>query len=84
MKNGWIEKNGDKRHYLNDLLHNDYGPAIIYSNGDKCWYQYDELHRENGPAVEWDDTNEWWYKGVFIDCSSQENFQKLIKLLAFM
>lgn len=31
------------------LLHNDYGPAIIYSNGDREWYKHGQRHRDGGP-----------------------------------
>ena len=52
MKNGWIEDGiGNKRHYVNNKLHNDDGPASIHSNGAVFYYQHGEIHREDGPAV---------------------------------
>ncbi len=51
MKNGWITaKNGDRKHYLNDRLHNDNGPAFEGTNGIKLYYKNGKLHREDGPA----------------------------------
>jgi len=35
----------------------------------------------DGPAIEYSDgTKEWWYQGKFINCSSQEEFEKLLKV----
>ena len=43
-----------------------------------------KYHREDGPAIEFpDDTKMWYYKGKYIDCSSQEEFIRLIKLKSF-
>ena len=39
MKNGLIiDKDGNKRWYLNDLLHREDGPAFECTNGNKYWY----------------------------------------------
>ena len=60
------------------------------------WY-YDEertiLHRADGPAVisyelslpgtHIDFHREWWYMGRRVDCSSQEEFEKCLKIKAF-
>jgi len=43
-------------------------------------------HRDDGPAIIYGDESElqmWWYQGKFIDCSSQEEFERLLKLKAF-
>lgn len=52
------------------------------------------LHKEDGPAVifdkeyiEWYGENkkyQWWYMGEQIECSSQEEFERLLKLKAFL
>ena len=43
-----------------------------------------ELHRENGPAREYSDgRKDWYYQGKYIDCSSQKQFEQLIKLKVF-
>ena len=76
--------NGDKYWYQHDILHRDDGPAVEYANGNKEWYQHDQLHREDGPAIEFiDGKKEWWIKGKQPKVSSQEEFERYIKLKAF-
>ena len=39
MKQGFITDSfGTTRHYVDDFLHRDDGPAIVYSDGDIAWY----------------------------------------------
>lgn len=85
MKDGlFIDYNGNKFWYLNGKLHREDGPAAIHITGDKCWLLNGNLHREDGPAVEFDDGDkEWYYHGKLINCSSQEEFERLIKLKVF-
>ena len=48
------------------------------------WYQDNNLHRLDGPALEWSNGDKsWFYKGKYISCSSQQEFEKIIKLKAF-
>lgn len=52
MRNGlYIDKNGTKRWYKNNLFHRKNGPAIEYNDGSTRWYIHGLLHREDGPAV---------------------------------
>jgi len=75
--------NGIKYWMINGQYHREDGPAIEWDNGDKSWYFHGYLHRLDGPAVEYTDgTKYWWYHGKRISCSSQEEFEKLIKLKA--
>ncbi len=91
MKNGLItDQYGNKFWYQDGMLHRTDGPAVEDINGNKCWYQDGKRHREDGPAVEYPPTEnhsngykEWWHQGDIINCSSQEEFEKLIKLKAF-
>jgi len=49
--------------------------------GNKWWHLNNQLHRLDGPAEEY--TNgfkAWWYHGKEINCSSQEEFERLIEL----
>lgn len=48
-------------------------------------YIFASKHRLNGPAIEHrnEACQEWWYKNKFINCSSQKEFEKLIKLINF-
>jgi hypothetical protein len=44
----------------------------------------DILHREDGPAVEYfSGDKEWWINGERLNCTSQEEFEKLMKLRVF-
>ena len=60
--------------------------------GNQSWF-YDEFlqHRLDGPAYigkTWNGTEfvphqEWWYMGKKIDCSTQEEFERIIKMKVF-
>ena len=77
-------RNGDKEWWLNDHRHREDGPAIEKTNGYKAWYHHDQFHRENGPAVKYPNGHkEWWLNDKLINCSSQEEFEQLMKLKAF-
>lgn len=80
-----IEHNdGTKIWYQRDQLHRTKGPAVEYGDGSKIWYQKDRRHRLDGPAVEYvNGIKEWYYKGTYINCSSQQEFKKIIKLIVF-
>jgi hypothetical protein len=46
--------------------------------------KYGELHREDGPAIERDNgIKEWWYQGQYIRVTTQDEFEKLMKMKAF-
>lgn len=48
------------------------------------YYNWYDLHRENGPAVEYfDGRKEWWYNNEKINCQTQEEFERLMKMRAF-
>jgi hypothetical protein len=49
----------------------------------KKWYNNNKLHRLNGPAymdMIYRECMQWYYNGKYIRCSSQEEFERLIKL----
>ena len=51
--------------------------GTIYSKNGK-------LHRIDGPAVEHSDgVKEWYYEDKEIECSSQEEFERIINLQLF-
>jgi len=79
-----IFESGTKRWYLDDQLHRENGPAIEYVDGHKEWWYCGKCHRLDGPAIEDDmsGTKLWFYHGERIYCSSQEEFERLIKLKA--
>jgi hypothetical protein len=75
---------GEKHWYQYGELHRIDGPAIEYADGTKYWFQNGLRHRLDGPALEWSHGHkEWWVEGGFIDCNSQEEFERIIKLRLF-
>lgn len=67
-----------------DQLHRLDGPAVEYTDGSKVWYVEHKLHRLDGPAAEYASGDKYWfYEDELIECNSQEEFERLIKLKAF-
>lgn len=86
-----IKPNGDKYRYDNDqVADNRSFYYVFYSSGTEYWYDQindGRSHRLDGPAVKHKNPNyhnEWWYKGTRIYCTTQEEFNRKIKLLAFL
>jgi|SRR5579859_2998528 len=72
---------GDKAWYLHGQCHRIDGPAIEYYNGTKSWYYHGQHHRLDGPAIEYASGKKiWYYHGKMINCSSQKEFKKILKL----
>jgi|SRR5579859_2584443 len=72
---------GDKFWYVHGQIHRENGPAVELVSGTNFWLFDGQYHRLDGPAMEWSDGRKsWWYQGKRISCSSQEEFEKLIKL----
>ena len=79
-----IDKYGNKDWFHNGLRHKQNGPAIKNVNGDKLWFQDGKKHRLDGPAIEYSNgTKYWFYFGKYIMCSSQQEFERIIKLKLF-
>jgi hypothetical protein len=76
---------GSYEYLIHGIAHREGGPAIYYSLWDKKLYFVNgKLHRLDGPAIEYrNNNNAWFYKGYEIDCTSQKEFERKIKLLAF-
>jgi hypothetical protein len=56
----------------------------IFPSGNKYWMCRGSIHREDGPAVVREDGHRsWWYHGEKLNCDSQEQFERLLKLKAF-
>ena len=80
-----IYTDGTKFWYLYGSLHKEDGPACEYSSGSKVWYLNGDLHREDGPAIEYaDGYKRWYYHGKKINCKDNEEFLRMIKLIAFL
>ena len=78
---------GEKITYYYDdegKYHREDGPAVKFSSGPEQWYFHGMRHREDGPAVifSWGGKM-WWYCGQHIECSSQEEFERIVNLLLF-
>ncbi len=79
-----VDEFGTKFWYLNEKLHREDGPAVEYASGAKYWFINGQRHREDGPAAEFSDgSKSWWYHGKRIDCSSNEEFLRIVKMRAF-
>ena len=75
--------NVDMEWYENGLLHREDGPAIEYPDVKEWWIKGNQ-HRLDGPAMEFvDGPKYWYYHGKQINCNSQQEFEKIIKLRLF-
>jgi hypothetical protein len=87
MTNTVINEFGTKSWYNEDgKLHREDGPAAEYINGAKEWYLDGKRHREEGPAIEFAGRGRdkyWYYNGEYVDCSTQKEFERIIKLRMF-
>lgn len=81
-----IDKWSKAKRWVNNEghLHRVGAPAVEHEDGTVFWWHNGNLHREDGPAAEWKDGHkEWWYNDNRIDCTTQEEFERLIKLELF-
>jgi hypothetical protein len=75
---------GNLYFFQNGKRHCEHSPAIQYWNGHKEWYINGERHREDGPAIEATNGGKAWYlNGEKIPCTTQEQFERLMRLKAF-
>jgi hypothetical protein len=60
------------------------GGELHEAHGNKWWYLNDQLHREDGPAIEAANGDKYWYINSYrISCSTQKEFERLMKLKSF-
>jgi hypothetical protein len=84
--NSFVNYFGDQFWYDdNHVPHRDDGPAIIYNNFDKStyWIKHGKYHRLDGPAI-FDQDPQWWIEGIRINCSTNEEFLRIVKLKALL
>ena len=77
-------KNGKIVYYKKDthIVHNPYGPAIIYSDGVKFYYIENNLHRLDGPAIIWpNDEEQYWINDKFLTKEEFETHPERLKFL---
>ena len=56
-----IDEYGNKKWYINGVLHREDGPAIEDAYGTNCWYKNGKLHRIDGPTIVWIDGSYVWF-----------------------
>ena len=81
-----IDDSGNKYWYKEGttIYHRLDGPAVEYSDGGRAWFVNGKYHRIDGPAIEYANGIILWYiNGLNIDCKTQEEFDRLIRLKAF-
>lgn len=76
--------NGTETWHLNGMRHREKGPAVIYPDGLKIWYRCNLIHSEISAALEHPNGEKLWVlNGQELGASSQEEFEKWMKLKAF-
>jgi hypothetical protein len=76
---------GDKCYFENSLLPQLNNKEILIDKKYSVLWLIGVRHREDGPAVEYANGNkEWYYHGKRIDCKDNEEFLKIIKMIAFL
>jgi hypothetical protein len=80
-----VNVRGDQRWFKNNRLHREDGPAVVFvKSGYWAWYFEGWRHRLDGSAVRLENGREqWWVNGEALDCQTQEEFERLMKLRAF-
>jgi len=81
-----IDVFGDICYYNeNNELHREDGPAIEYITGYRVWYKNNRRHRLDGPAyISYNGYQEWYIDGKRIIVESQKEFERYMKLIAFI
>jgi hypothetical protein len=80
----FISKNGEEWR-INGTLHRLDGPAItMYAGlyiGYQAWYKNGQKHRLDGPArIFKDGSCEWWIEDNQINCKTNEEFLRIVKM----
>jgi uncharacterized protein YneR len=85
-----VVHSNSKYWYYEGLFHRVGGPACEFKSKPpdaikESWWIHGKRHREDGPAIIFNDGVEKWYlNDIEIDCSCQEEFERLIKLKLFL
>ena len=76
---------GSTHWYRNGELDRESGPAKMLNTGSAEWYRNGKLHRLDGPALDRTNMGEtyWFYHGELIECETQEEFERYLRLKAF-
>ena len=84
-----ICNSGTQEYYFHGKHHRLDGPAIIqvFDSGSKSlhYFCHGKLHRLDGPArIFADGYTQWFYYGKYIPVKSQIEFERYLKLMAFI
>ena len=71
----YVDTDGTKRWYKDDMIHRDGAPAVEWTDGTKLWYNKGRRHRLDGPAYVSDEALGWYVNGKH--CTSNKQFQEL-------
>lgn len=75
---------GGHRYFFNGKKHRLDGPAVMHEDGTTEWWVHGVRHREDGRAIEYSQGGgRWFYRGGAVECETQEEFERLIKIRAF-
>jgi hypothetical protein len=75
MSGLYIDKCSCKSWYKDDLYHRLNGPAIEYNK------RFQRIYPNGQRLVEWcDGFKDWYFNGKYICSSTQEEFERIIKL----
>ncbi len=70
-------------YWKNGERHRVDGPAIIHADGSHLYFINGKLHRLDGPAIDTVNCKEWWYQNTKINCFSQKEYERRLRLKAF-
>jgi hypothetical protein len=60
------------------------GSLNEWPDGTIIWTLNGKIHREDGPAAEYPNGKKyWWLNGQYIPCTTQKQFEQLMRLKAF-
>lgn len=89
IQNIWHDGDGLARNMEHRIFGRDtdlLADGLYIEDYSRHYYSEGRLHRLDGPAISNPETgyNQWVFKGQYIQCESQEEFVKMIKLLVFL
>ena len=74
------------KEFINEKYIDENGDEIrIITNGEgKFYIKNNKFHRIDGPAIHHNDIEKYWYyEGKYVNCKTQEEFERILKLKLF-
>tara|TARA_B110000503_G_C7114828_1_gene399881 strand:+ start:944 stop:1201 length:258 start_codon:yes stop_codon:yes gene_type:complete len=76
---------GDKCYFENSIYQSLDNKVMAHSKTYSVLWLTGVRHRDDGPAVEYANGNkEWYYHGKHISCKDNQEFLRIIKMIAFL